>query len=256
MIRHNQTGDTVSYDQLYDSLVQFEPHVQASKAKRAARNHDPLALISHSNASLSQSYASLSYSHSPQPYYVAHPSSVVDYKEDYQGELQGNSQEDKLTTAMMLLARVITQKFSTPTNNHLRRQNRNQAFNVGNGLTQNDKSQYACDFQKPRVHDTKYFEEQMLLAIINEAGSNLKDEENDFMLDNSYGEETLEELTVAVILMAQIQSAEDNAEHKSHGKCKIVINTFDDDQIDSNIIFDDPLKNNGGLAEHDLNAHN
>nr|GEZ28905.1 hypothetical protein [Tanacetum cinerariifolium] len=48
-----------------------------------------------------------------------HPSSVVDYEEDYQGELQGNSQEEKLTTAMMLLARAITQKFSTPTNNRL-----------------------------------------------------------------------------------------------------------------------------------------
>ncbi|GJW68741.1 hypothetical protein Tco_0123165 [Tanacetum coccineum] len=87
MVRHNQTGDTVSYDQLYDSVVKFKPHVQASKAKRATKNHDPLALIAHSNASSSQSYASPSYSHSPQPYYVTHPSSVVDYEEDYQGEL-------------------------------------------------------------------------------------------------------------------------------------------------------------------------
>ncbi|GKE37739.1 hypothetical protein Tco_1461144 [Tanacetum coccineum] len=119
MVRNNQTGHTVSYDQLYDSLVQFKPHIQASKAKRAARNHDPLALIAHSNAS-SQSHASPLYSNSPQPYYVTHPSSIVDYKEDYQGELHGDSQEDKLITAMMLLARAITQKFSTPTNNHLR----------------------------------------------------------------------------------------------------------------------------------------
>ncbi|GKC58698.1 hypothetical protein Tco_1086296 [Tanacetum coccineum] len=39
--------------------------------------------------------------------------------ENYQGELQGDSQEDKLTNAVMLLAQAITQKFSTPTNNHL-----------------------------------------------------------------------------------------------------------------------------------------
>ncbi|GJY38988.1 hypothetical protein Tco_0425352 [Tanacetum coccineum] len=92
---------------------------------------------------------------------------LADYKDEYQGELQGDSQEDKLTTAMMLLDRAITQKFSTPTNNHLRtssntrnqaviqegrvdiqtkntgygcngnknagRQSRNQAFNAGNG---------------------------------------------------------------------------------------------------------------------------
>ncbi|GJW06363.1 hypothetical protein Tco_1568786 [Tanacetum coccineum] len=73
MVHHNQTGDTVSYDQLYDSLVQFKPHIQASKAKRDARNHDPLALIAHSNASLSQSHASPFYLNSPQPYYVTHP---------------------------------------------------------------------------------------------------------------------------------------------------------------------------------------
>ncbi|GKE51864.1 hypothetical protein Tco_1487020 [Tanacetum coccineum] len=90
---------------------------------------------------------------------------------EYQGELQRDSQEDKLTSSMMLLARAITQKFSTPSNNHLHtssntrnqaviqdgrddiqtknegyggnsnrnagRQNKNQAFNAGN---RNDES--------------------------------------------------------------------------------------------------------------------
>ncbi|GKB67889.1 hypothetical protein Tco_0929301 [Tanacetum coccineum] len=50
----------------------------------------------------------MDHNNSPQPYYVTHPSSVVDYEEDYQGELQGDSQEDNLTTTMMLLARAIT----------------------------------------------------------------------------------------------------------------------------------------------------
>ncbi|GJU03771.1 retrovirus-related pol polyprotein from transposon TNT 1-94 [Tanacetum coccineum] len=235
-----------------------------------------------------------SYSHSPQPYYVTHPSSVVDYEEDYQGELQGDSQKDKLATAMM----------------NAGRQNKNQAFNAGNGLTQNDgsnqivqcvprtesnlgkeniqcyncneKGHYACDCQKPRVHDAKYFREQMLLAMKDEAGSNLKDEENDFMLDNSYEDERLKELTIAVIMMARIQPADDNDvtepnydtkavnevnashkmipkgvhEHKNHGKRKTIINTSDNDQIDSNIIFDDPyVENNGGSAEDYSNAH-
>ncbi|GJT78898.1 hypothetical protein Tco_1045623 [Tanacetum coccineum] len=39
--------------------------------------------------------------------------------DDYQGEIQGDAQEDKLTTAMMLLARAITQPYSTPTSNRL-----------------------------------------------------------------------------------------------------------------------------------------
>ncbi|GJX57953.1 hypothetical protein Tco_0289343 [Tanacetum coccineum] len=261
MIRHNQTGDTVSYDQLYDSLVQFEPHIQASKAKRASRNHDPLALIAHSNASLSQSHASPSYSNSPQPYYVTHPSSVVDYEEDYQGELQEDSQEDKLTIASSsnhpedgrVDIHTKNAGYGGNGNRNAGRQNRNQAFNARNGLTHNDESHYACDCQKTRVRDAKYFREQMLLAMKDKAGSNLKDEENDFMLDNSYGDETLEELTAAVIMMARIQPSDNNA---YHGKHKTVVNTSDDDQIDSNIIFANPyVENNGGSVEHDSNAH-
>ncbi|GKA91986.1 hypothetical protein Tco_0813911 [Tanacetum coccineum] len=78
------------------------------------------------------------------------------------------------------------------------RQNKNQAFNVGSGSTQNNDSHYARDCSKPRVCDAKYFREQMLLAMKDEAESNLNDEENDFMLDNSFLDETLEELTVAL----------------------------------------------------------
>ncbi|GJQ89148.1 hypothetical protein Tco_0000287 [Tanacetum coccineum] len=86
MVRHNQTGSAISYDVLYDQLVQFEPHVLASRAKKAAKNYDPLALIAHSNASSSHSHANSSYS--TQPYYVTHPPSVVDNDDEYQGELQ------------------------------------------------------------------------------------------------------------------------------------------------------------------------
>ncbi|GJU58415.1 hypothetical protein Tco_1236181 [Tanacetum coccineum] len=318
MVRYNQTRDVVLNDQLYDSLVQFEPHVQASKEKKDDKNHDPLALLAHSNASSSQSHANSSYS--PQPYYVTHPSSIADYEDEYQGELQGDSQEDNLTSAMKLLARAITQKFSIPTNNRLHtssntrnqaviqdgrvdiqtkntgyggngnrnagRQNRNQAFNVGIGNDEsnqivqrvpqtesnsgkanvhcynyNEKGHYARDFQKPRVRDARYFREQMLLAMKDESGSNLQDEENDFMLDNSYGDETLEESTAVVIMMARIQPADDNAasepsydaksvsevnastmghEQVNRVQRKTIIHISNDDQIDYNIIFDDP----------------
>ncbi|GJW96615.1 hypothetical protein Tco_0178423 [Tanacetum coccineum] len=120
MTRQNNNLKKDEFDHLFDALSQYEPHVNASKLKKAARNHDPLALVAHSNVYSSHSHASPSYSHTPKSYYVTHPSSVIDYEEDYQGELQGDAQEDKLTTAMMLLARAITQKFSTPTNNRLR----------------------------------------------------------------------------------------------------------------------------------------
>ncbi|GKA15826.1 retrovirus-related pol polyprotein from transposon TNT 1-94 [Tanacetum coccineum] len=283
MVGHNQTVDKVSYDVLYDSLAQFEPHVLASKAKKVAKSHDPLALLAHSNAFSSQSHTNSSYS--SQPYYVTHLSLVADYDDEYQGELQRDSQEDKLTTAMM----------------NAGRHNRNQAFNAGTGNDEsnkivqrvprtestpgksnvqcyncNKKGHYARDCPKPKVCDAKYFREQILLAMKDEAGSNLNNEENDFMLDNSYGDETMEELTVAVMLMAQIQPADDNTEtvpsydakavsevnasskvheHMSHAKRKTIIQTSEDDQIDSNIIFDDPyVENNGGTSNHDSNA--
>ncbi|GKB32536.1 retrovirus-related pol polyprotein from transposon TNT 1-94 [Tanacetum coccineum] len=187
-------------------------------------------------------------------------------------------------------------------NRNVGRQNKNQAFNAGNRNDEsnqifqrvprtestpgkanvqcyncNEKGHYARGCQKPRFRDAKYFREQMLLAMKDEAESNLKDEKNDFMLDNPYGDETLEELTVVVIMMARIQPDDDNAdcepsydakavsevnasnkvhEQVSYVKHKTIIHTYDDDQIDSNIIFDDPyVENNGGTYEHDSNAH-
>ncbi|GKC66843.1 hypothetical protein Tco_1099441 [Tanacetum coccineum] len=87
----------------------------------------------------------------------------------------------------------------------------------------------------------------------------------------------MEELTAAVMLMAHIQPTDGSAEtvpsydakavsevhasfkvHEqlSHEKCKTVIQTFDDDQINYNIIFDDPyVENNGGTSDHDSNDH-
>ncbi|GJZ11492.1 retrovirus-related pol polyprotein from transposon TNT 1-94 [Tanacetum coccineum] len=312
-IRQNQKVTQVEYDNLYDSLLQLEPHIQASKTKRAARNHDPLALVAHSNAYPSQSHAS--------PSYLA-PSYLIN--------------------------EIITQKFSIPTNNRLRtssntrnqvviqdgrvdiqiknsgyggngyrnvgRQNRNQATTAGNGLDQhkedsnqviqcnprnettpvranvqcyncNGKGHYARDCQKPRVRDAKYFREQMLIAMKDEAVSNLNDEENDFMLDKTYGDDTLEELTAVVIMMARLQPTDDqnatepkydaqavsevNASRNNHGKMskgvdaqmnhgklKTIVNTSNDDQIDTSITFDGPyMENNCNTVAHDSDAN-
>ncbi|GKC16956.1 retrovirus-related pol polyprotein from transposon TNT 1-94 [Tanacetum coccineum] len=242
MIRQNQTVTEVAHDQLYDSLLQFEPHVQASKAKRAARTHDLLALIAHSNAYSSQSHTSPSYSHSPQPYYVIHPSSVVDYEEDYQrGVTRGFSRRQAYNRNDIVQRVPRTKSNPGKANFH--------CYNC------NEKGHYARDCQKPRVHDAKYFREQMLLAMKDEAGSNLKDEENDFMLNNSYGDETLKELTaVSEVNVTHKMISKGVHEHKNHGKRKTVINTSNDDQIDSNIIFDDLyVESNGGTSELDLN---
>ncbi|GKB27562.1 reverse transcriptase domain-containing protein [Tanacetum coccineum] len=126
----------------------------------------------------------------------------VHYDDEYQRETFNDDQEDGLTSAMMLLARAITQRYSTPTNNQLRTfsNTRNQvvvqadrvnvqSWNVGNGgriarRSYNNQEastessncynceangHYARDCPKPRVRDSKYFMEQMLLAKKDEA---------------------------------------------------------------------------------------
>ncbi|GJV01779.1 hypothetical protein Tco_1335348, partial [Tanacetum coccineum] len=64
-----------------------EPNVNASRAKRTARNHDPLALVA-------STYASPSYSWPSQSNYVTHPPSVQDYDDDYQGDIHRLSSVD------------------------------------------------------------------------------------------------------------------------------------------------------------------
>ncbi|GJR77961.1 hypothetical protein Tco_0090326 [Tanacetum coccineum] len=178
----------------------------------------------------------------------------------------------------MLLAQAITQNFSTPTNNHLRTssnirnqamiqdgrvdiqtknsgyggngnknagiQSMNQAFNAGN---RNDDSNQIIQ-RVPRTESNSRKGKSMK----DKARSNLNNEENDFMLDTSYGEETMEELTALVMLMARIKPTDGNAktvpsydakdvsevnalskvhEQMRHEKRKTIIQTSDDDQI-------------------------
>ncbi|GJS92860.1 hypothetical protein Tco_0799828 [Tanacetum coccineum] len=261
--------------------------------------------------------ASPSYSRSPQPYYVTYPSLVIDSKDDYQGEIQGDAQEDKLSTAMMLLTRAITQHYSTLTNNRLHtslntrnqdviqdgrvdiqsknvgyagngnrnagRTNRNQEANAGNGLVQKIE-EYDQNVQRVPITESIPGKTNMLLATKDEARVHLDEEENNFMLMNAYGDDMLEELNASMIMMACIQPIDEKSdveptydaelinevnashinrllsksdhEHRHHEKLKTIIHTSADDQIDSDIIFDDPyVDNNSGQAEHDTNAN-
>ncbi|GKE34958.1 gag-pol polyprotein [Tanacetum coccineum] len=239
-----------SYDDLFDYLYQFEKRVNASRAKKLEKTHDPLSLVAQTGSS----------SRTSSQYYVTHPSSVVDYDDDYQGDTIQNKSNDPLTTGMILLARSITQNFSTLTNNRLRTSSntRNQAIvqgdrvniqskNSGNdgrntrrayvqeevseninvqndaGIIQrnlrtastgtvanvqcyncNEKGNYARNCLKPRVRDSKYFMEQMLLAKQDEAGVILTDEQNDFLFADASRMKEIEELSANICLMARI----------------------------------------------------
>ncbi|GJY72971.1 hypothetical protein Tco_0477402, partial [Tanacetum coccineum] len=260
--------------------------VDYPKKKKAAKNHDPLALLIQSNASSSHSHANSSYS--PQPYYVTHPSLVVDYEDEYQGKLQGDSQEDKLITAMMLLARAITQKFPTPTNNRLRtssntrnqaviqdgrvdvqtknagyggngnknagRQNRNQAFNVG---SRNDERNQIVQ-HVPRTESTSERQMFSVITAMKKATMPVIVRNQDPVVARikpaDGNVETVPTYDAKVV--SEVNASSKVHEQVSHVKCKTIIQTSVDDQIDSNIIFDDPyVENNGRTSEHDSNAH-
>ncbi|GKC39146.1 retrovirus-related pol polyprotein from transposon TNT 1-94, partial [Tanacetum coccineum] len=105
---------------LADYLQQFEKLVNASRAKKLEKSDDPPALVAHTGSS----------SRTSSPYYVTHPYSVVDYDDAYKGDTVQNNSDDPLTSAIIILARAITQNFSNPINNRLRisSNTRNQAI--------------------------------------------------------------------------------------------------------------------------------
>ncbi|GJZ09650.1 hypothetical protein Tco_0543933 [Tanacetum coccineum] len=115
------TVDT--FDDLFYYLQQFEKLVNVSRAKKLEKSHDPLALVAHTGSS----------SRNTSSYYVTHPTSVVDYEDEYQQDDVHTNSEDPLASAMLLLPRAITQNFFTPTNNRLRTSSntRNQAIIQG-----------------------------------------------------------------------------------------------------------------------------
>ncbi|GJR03701.1 retrovirus-related pol polyprotein from transposon TNT 1-94 [Tanacetum coccineum] len=312
-----------SFDDLFDYLQQFKKLVNTSRAKKLEKSHDPLALVAHTGSSSRQTSS----------YYVTHPTSVVDYDDEYQQDDVHNNSEDPLVSAMLLLAKAITQKFSNPTNNRLRASSntRNQAIiqgdrvniqsrNSGNtgrnsrrayvqeevvegmnapnetgnvqrtlrtpssGNTStvqcyncSGKGHYARNCPKPRVRDSKYFMEQMLLAKQGEADVILTDEHNDFLFADASRMEEIEELSANICLMAKIQptdhssddepsyestfisdvqssSIDENNEPMYLTHIKIINSTIGNDQINSNIKFDS-FKGNVNSGSVDKDTH-
>ncbi|GJS05483.1 integrase, catalytic region, zinc finger, CCHC-type containing protein [Tanacetum coccineum] len=227
----------------------------ASRAKKVEKSHDPLALVAYTGSS----------SRTTTPYYVTHPSSVVDYDEDYQRDAVQNNSKDSLTSIMILLARTAANV---------------QCYNCS------EKGHYARNYPKPRVRDSKYFMEQMLLAKQDEARVILTDKHNDFLFVDASRMEEIEELSANICLMAKIQPAnfdsdegpsyeyaflsevrtpstsyenplfsKDTQAQKYPKQPKIINNTIGDDQIDSNIIFDKPNGDvNSDSVEYDNNV--
>ncbi|GKA76081.1 retrovirus-related pol polyprotein from transposon TNT 1-94 [Tanacetum coccineum] len=74
------------------------------------------------------------------------------------------------------------------------------------------KGHYARNCPKPRVRDSKYFMEQMLLAKQDEAGVILTDEQNDFLFADATRMEEIKELSANICLMPRIQPARNTSD--------------------------------------------
>nr|GEU51402.1 hypothetical protein [Tanacetum cinerariifolium] len=221
-----------------------------------------------------------SYSHSPQPYYLTHPSSMIDYEGDYQREIQGDAQEDKMATKMMLLARAITQLCFTPTNNRLRMVTR-----IHEGQTRIKKLMQEIVWFNILKNMIKMFSGFQELSRLREMQM--------FSATTAMGKANIHEIVqklefvMQMMMMACIQPTDDKSDavstydvkvinevnnsqidlingllskgvhkHKNHEKLKTVIHTSANDQTVSDIIFDDPyMEDSGGQDEHDSNAH-
>nr|GEU39328.1 hypothetical protein [Tanacetum cinerariifolium] len=252
------TVDT--FDDLFYYLRQFQKLVNTSRAKKLAKSHDPLALVAHMGSS----------SRNTSSYYVIHPTSVVDYDDEYQqDDIQTNS-EDPLTStinqAVIQGDRVNIQSRNSGNTSTV------QCYNCSG------KGHYARNCPKPRVRDSKYFMEQMLLAKQDEAGVILTDEQNDFLFADASRMEEIIDLSANICLMARIQptnhssdvgpsydstfvsevqssSINENEEKMYPTHTKIINIAIGDDQIDSNIIFDTPNGNvNRGSVEKDTHV--
>ncbi|GKA43837.1 ribonuclease H-like domain-containing protein [Tanacetum coccineum] len=68
-----------------------------------------------------------------------------------------------------------------------------------------EKGHYTRNCPKPRVRDSKYFIEQMLLAKQDEARVILTDEQNNFLFADASQMEEIKELSANICLMANIQ---------------------------------------------------
>ncbi|GKB53859.1 integrase, catalytic region, zinc finger, CCHC-type containing protein [Tanacetum coccineum] len=168
-------------------------------------------------------------------YYVTHLTSVVDYDDEYKQDDVHNNSEDPLVSAInqgqsfqgelvniqsrnaviwkkcrrAYVQEEVVEGMNAP------KETRNvqmtlQTPSSGNTSTIqcyncSGKGHYARNYPKPRVHDSKYFMEQMLLPKQDEAGVILTDEQNNFLFANASRMKEIKELSANICLMARIQ---------------------------------------------------
>ncbi|GJS25861.1 gag-pol polyprotein [Tanacetum coccineum] len=180
-VRRVSTVRRIKTRESFKMKIVYQDYLR-DKAKKLEKSHDPLALVAHTG----------SFPRSTTPYYITHPSSVVDYDDDYQGDAVQNNYEDPLTSAMILLARAISQRFSNPTNNHFctSSNTRNQAIVQGDRVNIQSRNS-GNDGRNTRG---SYVQEEIIEV-----------RKNDFVFTDASSMEEIEELSANICLRAKIK---------------------------------------------------
>ncbi|GJY36980.1 integrase, catalytic region, zinc finger, CCHC-type containing protein [Tanacetum coccineum] len=254
------TMDT--FDDLFYYLQQFEKLVNVLRAKKLEKSHDPLALIAHTGSSFRNTSS----------YYVTHPTYVVDYEDEYQQDNVHINSEDPLASAMLV---IIQKKELCNAGRNNRRayvqeeivegsnapnetgnvQRTLQTSSSGNTSTVqcyncSRKGYYARNCPKPRVRDSKYFMEQMLLAKQDEVGVILTDEQNDFLFADASRMEEIEEISANICLMARIQPADNTSDARPSYDSAFISEV----QSSSNNENEEQMNVNSGSIEKDTHV--
>ncbi|GJW90125.1 integrase, catalytic region, zinc finger, CCHC-type containing protein [Tanacetum coccineum] len=249
MVRQSQQLQDVKYDPLYDYLSQNEANVNASRAKRVAGNHDPLALVANT-------YVSPSYSRSSQSYYVIHLPSVHDFYDDYQGENVGYAGNGRRNSR-----RIVGNQGNSVGNDFVQKNirnvdnvQRNPRTTTNYGKTPqiqryncNEKGHYARECSKPKLEELNA--SVIMMACIQPA-------DNDSDAEPTYDSDFVSKVNDSQIELINGLFSNRDPEQQNHEKLETIKPTSIDDQINCNIISDDPyVEVNGGQVEHTYDAH-
>ncbi|GJY92815.1 retrovirus-related pol polyprotein from transposon TNT 1-94 [Tanacetum coccineum] len=183
------TEDT--YDDLFDYLQQFEKLVITYRSKKLEKSHDPLALMAHTGSLPELHHLTMSHIR------LRNQAIVQADRVHIQSRNSGN--DGRITRRSYFQEEVIecnnVQNDARNIHRTLRTTSSGTAANV-QCYNCNEKCHYARNCPKPRVRDSKYFMEQMLLAKQDEAGVTLIDEHNEFLYADATRMEEIKELNV------------------------------------------------------------
>nr|GEU31878.1 ribonuclease H-like domain-containing protein [Tanacetum cinerariifolium] len=212
--------------------------INASRENKLEKSHDPLRLVAHTGSS----------SRTSSPYYVTHPSLVVDYDDDYQGDAFQNIYEDPLTSNDAGNTQRTLQTTSLEYAANV------QCYNCSEKAKQDEAGVTLTDEQNVVADATRMEEIKELSANIC-LMARIQPKNIDFDEAPSYDSAFLSEVQTPSTSYVNLLFAKDNQEQKYQKQPEIINDIIDDDQIDSNIIFDEPyIDVNSGGVKYDNNV--